>query len=132
MRAIHEKVQALCIAAVLVQSLPAGAESVPPNAKIVIDQVHRAALEKNFENLREHMISEFTWSFGGDASAEQAINAWKKQPGYLRQLARVTKLQCEYLKNRYVECPVRAGMNFRAGFKATEGKWKLEYFVGGD
>ena len=108
------------------------AEQPPPAAVAVIAQVHRAAAARNYEKLREHMISEFTWSFGGDPSVDQALSAWKNEPGYLRQLARVTARKCVYRKDKYVECPVRAGTGFRAGFKESNGKWSMEYFVEGD
>ena len=132
MRLLHQRTQVLCVLTALAHSTSAGAEPIPAAAKIVIEQVHRAAVAKDFDSLRQHMVPEFSWSFGGDASIEQAIAAWKKQPGYLRQLARVTKQKCTYRKDRYVECPVGAGTNFRAGFKATDGKWRMEYFLEGD
>jgi hypothetical protein len=132
MRQLYRRILALCTFTALGHSAFAGMEPIPPAAKTVIERVHRAAVAKDFDSLRKYMVPEFSWSFGGDASAEQAIEAWKKQPGYLRQLARVTKLKCIYRKDRYVECPVGAGTNFRAGFKATDGKWRMEYFVEGD
>ena len=112
--------------------LPANAQPVPEAARKVIEPVHRAAQAKDFAGLRNCMVEEFTWSFGGDGNAEQAIAAWKAQPGYLRQLARVTRLQCTFRSGQYIECPVGAGTNFRAGFKLTEGQWKMQYFVVGD
>jgi len=116
----------------MMQPAHAGVEPIPTAAGAVIAAVHRAAAAKDYEGLRRHMVAEFNWSFGGDASAEQAIAEWKKQPDYMRQLARVTKLKCTYLKDRYVECPAGAGTNFRAGFKAVAGQWRMEYFVAGD
>ena len=82
--------------------------------------------------LRADMIQEFRWSFGGDSSAEQAITEWKKEPGYMRQLSRVTQTRCAYRKDKYVECPANAGTSFRAGFKLNDGQWKMVYFIGGD
>jgi hypothetical protein len=130
-RLLH-RTRALCAAAVLAQFLPASAQPVPEAARKVIGQVHRAAKANDIESLRKHMIEEFTWNFGGDGNAEQAIAAWKAQPGHLRQLARVTRLQCAFRSGQYIECPVDAGTNFRAGFKLTDGQWKMQYFVEGD
>ena len=133
MQLLQQRAKLLCVLAALAHSAPAGAEPIPVGAKTVIEQVHRAAVAKDFDSIRQHMAPEFIWSFGpSDASIEQAIAAWKRQPGYLRQLARITKQKCTYGKDRYVECPIGVGTNFRAGFKATDGKWTIEYFVAGD
>jgi hypothetical protein len=128
----HNEVLTLCVIAALVQPAFGGTDQIPPAAKSAINQVHRAAIAKDYDTLRKHMVAEFNWSFGGDASAEQAIAAWKMQSGYLRHLAKITQLRCTYRKDHYVECPVGAGTSFRAGFKETEGKWKMVYFVEGD
>ena len=108
--------------------------AVPPpsGALEVIERVNRAARQKDYVTLRANMIQEFSWSFGGDSSAEQAIAEWKKGPRYLRQLVRVTQGKCAYRKDGYVECPANAGTSFRAGFKLSEGQWKMVYFVEGD
>lgn len=115
-------------------SIPAyAAAEVPPSGALeVIARVSRAARQMDYAALRGDMIQEFTWSFGGDSSAEQAIAEWKKQPKYMRQLGRVTQAKCAYRKDKYVECPANAGTSFRAGFKLSEGQWKMVYFVGGD
>ena len=132
MRLLLQRILILCSITALAHSASAMAEPIPLEAQAVIEGVHRAAVAKDFDSLRKYMAPKFNWSFGGDASAGQAIEAWKNQPGYLRQLARVTRLKCLYRKDRYVECPVVAGKNFRAGFKATKGKWRMEYFLEGD
>ena len=110
----------------------AAAEPPPSGALEVIARVNRAARQMDYVALRADMIQEFSWSFGGDSSAEQAIVEWKKQPEYMRQLGRVTKMRCAYRKDEYVECPANAGTSFRAGFKLSEGQWKMVYFIGGD
>jgi len=110
----------------------AAAEVPPPAALAVIARVSRAARQMDYVALRADMIQEFTWSFGGDSSAEQAIVEWKKQPEYMRQLGKVTQARCAYRKDKHVECPANAGTSFRAGFKLNEGQWKMVYFVGGD
>ena len=108
------------------------AAEVPTGAMRAVSAVHRAAASRNYPKLKKLMAPEFTWSFGGDGSADQAIERWKKEPGYLRNLARVTGLKCQYRQDRYVECPINAGTNFRAGFKEVAGTWRMEYFVEGD
>lgn len=77
------------------------------------------------------MSEEFSWSFGGDASADQAIAEWRKRPRYLRRLAEITKSSCVY-RDKYVECPANAQTSFRAGFTRIGDRWKMAYFVEGD
>ena len=110
----------------------AAAEPPPSGAMEVIARVNRAAKHNDYVALRADMAQEFTWSFGGDSSAEQAIDEWKKQPRYMLQLGRVTQAKCTYRKDKYVECPANARASFRAGFKLSEGQWKMVYFVEGD
>lgn len=78
------------------------------------------------------MDSNFRSSFGGDGGIEEALELWKKQPDYLKNLARVTSQNCVYLYGNYIECPREAGTGFRAGFKETNGRWRMEYFLAGD
>ena len=108
------------------------AEPPPSDAMEVIARVNRAAKHKDYVALRADMAREFTWSFGGDSKADQAIDEWKKQPRYMLQLGRVTEAKCTYRKDKYAECPANAGASFRAGFKLSEGRWKMVYFVEGD
>jgi hypothetical protein len=120
-----------CLSTALFFAPALRAEPVPDAAKVVIAEVHIAASTSNYAKLRSLMIEEFSWSFGGDASADQAIAEWRKQPRYLRRLAEVTKARCSY-QEKYVECPVNAGRSFRAGFTKTGDRWKMAYFVEGD
>ena len=78
------------------------------------------------------MAREFTWSFGGDSNAEQAIDEWKKQPRYMLQLGRVTKSQVHVSQGQIRRMPGECRRSFRAGFKLSEGQWKMVYFVEGD
>jgi len=108
------------------------AESPPSGALEVIARVNLAARHMDYVALRADMIQDFRWSFGGDSSAEQAIDEWKKQSVYMRRLDRATRARCAYRQDKYVECPANAGTSFRAGFKLNEGQWKMVYFIGGD
>jgi len=110
----------------------AAADPPPSGAKEIIARVNRAAKQQDYAALRANMAHEFTWSFGGDSRAEQAIAEWQKQPRYMLELARITRAKCTYRKDQYVECPASAGTSFRAGFKLTAGRWKMVYFVEGD
>lgn len=106
--------------------------SVPPELKKLISQVGDAAKRKDFVTLRSAMVLEFVWSFGGDGDADQAIAEWKKYPQYLRDLAAATRAKCGAEGPEYIQCPAKAGTQFRAGFRLDGGQWKMAYFVGGD
>jgi hypothetical protein len=108
------------------------AAPVPPGAIETIARVNRAATRNDFAALRATMVQDFRWSFGGDASADQAIAEWKKEPRYLRQLARITKGTCTRHSDGEVECPARAGTSSRAGFMLRDGQWTMTYFIEGD
>lgn len=106
---------------------------LPAEAQAVINEVHAAAKTRNFAALRRLMVSEFTWSFGGDGDVDQAIEAWKRDPKVIGELYRVTGRRCSFrtdLSN--IQCPPNAGYNYRAGFTKTEQGWRMSYFVAGD
>ncbi|GAB2879134.1 hypothetical protein GCM10027277_55480 [Pseudoduganella ginsengisoli] len=106
---------------------------IPAEARKVIQEVHVAAKAKNFTALRSQMVSEFTWSFGGDGDASQAIDAWRRDPAALRELHRVTGGRCVfYADDKNIQCPPNAGYRYRAGFTKTEQGWRMSYFVAGD
>jgi hypothetical protein len=120
-----------CLVAGLLLAPPLAAQPVPAAAKDVIARVHSAANTSNYAKLRALMIEKFSWSFGGDASADQAIAEWRKQPRHLRHLAEITTSRCVY-RDKYVECPANAGTSYRAGFTKIGDRWKMAYFVEGD
>lgn len=113
-------------------SCPAAAAPPPPRALEAIAKVNRAARDNDYVNLRAAMVDDFRWSFGGDASAAQALEEWKKRPGSLRRLVKVTQGKCVLHSDGAVECPANAGVSFRAGFTVRDGQWKLAYFIAGD
>jgi hypothetical protein len=112
--------------------------ALPADAWKVIQQVDRAAAAKNWSQLRSLMADDFTWSFGGDGNADQAITAWKEEPGkYLAELRRVLTKACgrrdQYFDGQeHVSCPGKTDMGFRAGFTLAKDGWKMRYFVAGD
>ena len=111
-------------------ALPAD-KVIPAPAAALIGKVHRAAAKRNFEVLKNSMADEFVWSFGGDGDTSQALEAWRADPSYLIQLRRVTSARCG-VREDLVECPANAGVGYRAGFRKTEGGWRMVYFVAGD
>jgi hypothetical protein len=110
----------------------ADAAPPPPAALNAIANVHRAAQETDYVALRTAMVDDFRWSFGGDASADQAIAEWRQQPRYLQQLVKVTVARCNREPDGFVECRAGARAPFRAGFALRDGRWKFAYFVEGD
>lgn len=108
------------------------ASEVPKEAREVIAQADKAAQAKNYSALRSLMVSQFTWGFGGDLDADQAIAAWREDKRYLRELHSVLKLGCHKTEPNKVNCPGKGGFAFRAGFVKTTSGWRMEYFVEGD
>lgn len=106
---------------------------IPVAARAVIREVHLAAKAKNFAALRWLMVSEFTWSFGGDGDVDQALEAWKHDPAAIRELRRITGGRCAFrVDEENIQCPPNAGYQYRAGFTKTEHGWRMSYFVAGD
>ena len=105
---------------------------IPRQAATVIHAVSRAAAGRDGAALRSAMHSEFIWSFGGDANAEQAIDEWFRHPHTLRALSKATQSPCAFGADKVIECPARAGSSHRAGFQRIHGEWKMVYFVAGD
>ena len=111
-----------------------GAETqrLPQDARHVIAQLHEAAGAKDFSRLRSLMIDGFIWSFGGDASADQAIDAWREDDRYLGELRATLESGCHLSGQDRVECPGKGGADFRAGLVKSQAGWRLEYLVEGD
>jgi len=122
---------ALALTLLISNCLAQAADTVPKAARAVVRQVHAASARGDLSTLRGLMLSEFAWSFGGDASAGQAIDYWREHPEVLRALARATNATCD-VQGDYVQCPKRADTGYRAGFKLTEDGWRMAYFVAGD
>ena len=112
--------------------------ALPVDAWKVIQQVDRAAAAQDWGQLRSLIADDFTYSFGGDGSADQAIAAWKKSPAkYLTELQRVLTKACHrsdryYDGQEHVYCLGKTDMGFRAGFTLAKDGWKMRYFVEGD
>jgi hypothetical protein len=123
-------ISVLILSCVPCLSLAAG--PVPPDAQSAIDAVHSAAVERDFPSLKALMIQEFTWSFGGDGSSEQAIASWQSDPEATAALIRATAGRCGRISEQYVQCPEKAGLAYRAGFTHTPSGWQMAYFVAGD
>lgn len=125
----------ICLVGVVLAAPVASAparQSIPVEATALVKKVHSAALAKDYTLLRSVMANDFVWSFGDDGSATHAIAAWRKDPTYLKNLARATGRRCIYTADQYIECPRNAGPGYRAGFKHSAKGWRMVYFVAGD
>lgn len=113
-------------------------EDLPAEVWNVIRQMNDAAGAADFASLRALMADDFTWSFGGDGDADQAISAWRDDPQYyLKALRGVLTKSCRreghfYDGQSHVFCPGKTGTDFRAGFTLGKDGWKMRYFVIGD
>ena len=106
--------------------------AIPEDARNTIRQVHAAAANEDFAALRLLMVGDFQWSFGGDTDVQQALDAWKADPKYLRNLRHITSQACGFITRQIVQCPTKAGAGFRAGFERTPAGWRMRYFVEGE
>jgi hypothetical protein len=122
----------ICLSILLAFSFSSLAAPISIEAQSVISKVHTAAKEKDTVALKKLMVTEFVWSFGGDANAEQAIQAWKADKSMLKELYRATGQDCIENPDHSIECPKNAGTGYRAGFKKTTEGWRMFYFVAGD
>jgi hypothetical protein len=137
---MYKRVLILATAFLLALSAAPNTSKMPPDASALIDRVRRAAEQSDWTALRSSMLREFTWSFGGDRDADQAIQEWKNRPENLRDLSRVLGSGCHVDKTRYgdgknasrIKCDGKGGAHSRAGFIKTSEGWKFEYFVAGD
>lgn len=105
---------------------------LPHDARATIAQLRQAATAKDFAKLRSLMTGEFTWSFGGDANADQAIAAWRDDGSYLQGLRATLDQGCHLSTQDELECPGKGGGGFRAGLVKTPAGWRLQYLVAGD
>lgn len=110
----------------------ADTNNIPMEAALTISKINSVAQQHDFKALESLMTTDFIWSFGGDASATQAIAEWKTDPSALVQLSHVTSQPCIIQPDSTVECPSNAGLGYRAGFKLTNVGWRMHYFVQGD
>lgn len=110
-----------------------GNEAPPPkSAARLVAAVHAAASSGAPETLRKFMTPDFVSSFGGDGGPDEAIALWSQDRSYLKHLARSTAGQCQLQTADYLECPRRAGIGYRAGFKLVDRNWVFASFVAGD
>lgn len=112
------------------------AAPMPAAVGHLIQTVHRAAVSRDFDQLRQTMTADFQWSFdAAEQTADRALRNFQDQTDTwtLPALAAATAnaQACGYV-NDNVECPRDAGSGYRAGFARTTAGWRMIYFVAGE
>ncbi|OWQ45647.1 hypothetical protein CDL60_17370 [Roseateles noduli] len=110
----------------------AAPRALPGTFAPALERIRIAAGQRDYSALRAMMVEDFTWSFGGDGSADQAIEAWKGDSSSMPALAKAARMSCGWISGDIVQCPTSAKLGHRAGFKLVEGQWRMVYFVSGD
>lgn len=130
---------ALAVAASAATASPARADAaaslkvLPSEARSVIRDARTAARRGDVQALRRLMAPSFRWNFGPDGEIhDAAIQAWRTDPDYLRQMVRVLRKGCVLADVDTITCPGAGGTSFRAGFQRTSDGWKMIYFIAGD
>ena len=119
-------------------ALPEQLRGLPPDAARTVVEVREAAEAGDLAALRRHMADHFSWSFGGNVSADEAIAHWRERPTVVAELVEMIDRGCRQDPGTgYVVCPPAYGgdpeyLGFRAGFDRQDGEWKMIFFVAGD
>lgn len=104
--------------------------AAPADARLLLRKLWTLAGKKTgLTALRPLMDPQFTWSFGGDADADQALGEWAKDPKLLTKLRTALTGACKPQKDS-LTCAGKSGP--RAVFEKRDGCWRWTSFVEGD
>lgn len=104
--------------------------SAPADARLLLRVLWNAAGNKKaLEALRPLMDPQFTWSFGGDADADQAVSEWAKDPAFSKTLRAAVTGACKVTKSD-VTCAAKKGP--RLQLEKKDGCWRWTAFVSGE
>lgn len=129
---MHRAISVLLMLGCSDAAAQAGKTNAPKSATRLVAAVHDAAASGTPEALRKYMSPDFVSSFGGDGEPDEAIALWSRERSSLKHLAQSTAGHCRLPSTVYLECPARAGIGYRAGFKLVSGTWVFSSFVAGD
>lgn len=104
--------------------------AAPANAQLLLRLIWTAAGRKDpIKALDPFMARAFTWSFGGDAIAQQALTQWAKDDAVPRTLRAAIAGRCS-TKGTTVTCAAAKGP--RLVLEKQDGCWRWTAFVDGD
>jgi hypothetical protein len=104
--------------------------SAPAEARLLLRVIWAGAGSKEpLKALRPLMEDTFTWSFGGDADADQAVAEWAKDPKLPQAIRAAVTAKCKATKDD-VTCTPKSGP--RLVLEKKDGCWRWTAFVAGD
>jgi hypothetical protein len=106
------------------------ASGAPASAQLLLRLIWSAAGKKDpLKALDPFMARTFTWSFGGDAIAEQALTEWAKDDAVPTTIRAAIAGRCT-TRGTSVTCAPAKGP--RLVLEKQDGCWRWTAFVGGD
>lgn len=118
------------------------AESGPAQPAELAAIVEKAARERDLQILSEHMVDNFSYSFGRDPSRTEALARYRTQPELLDKMANALAQECAFNRSgseTYYVCPAaavdeeQAYYGWRAGFRQNDNAdWEFVWFIAGD
>ena len=104
--------------------------AAPTNAQLLLRLIWSAAGKKDaLKALDPFMARAFTWSFGGDAIAQQALTEWAKDESIPKKLRAAIAGRCS-TKGSTVTCAPTKGP--RLVLEKQDACWRWTAFVDGD
>lgn len=104
--------------------------AAPADARLLLRLIWSAAGNREpLKALDPFMERAFTWSFGGDAIAQQALTEWAKDDSIPKAIRAAIAGRCT-TKSNIVTCAPPKGM--RLVLEKRDACWRWTAFVGGD
>ena len=106
--------------------------TAPADARLLLRVIWNAAGNKAaLKALRPLMEPQFTYSFGGDVDADQAVTEWAKDTKLSKALREaLSAKKCTVDRSTVVCTAAKDGR--RLGLEKIDGCWRWTSFVGGD
>jgi hypothetical protein len=104
--------------------------TAPADSRLLLGKIWAIAGNKQaLKGFRVLMDPQFTWSFGGDVDADQAITEWAKDPKRPQAVRAAVAGTCKSTKDS-VTCAAKKGP--RLVLEKKDGCWRWTAFVEGD
>jgi hypothetical protein len=107
-------------------------KNLGPEASAFVGSIYGAARKKDVDALRKLMIEDFTWSNGGEPSADTAVSMWRADPLNLAALVRTLEAGCSERETELIVCPARGGGtpgSYRVEIRNVDGAWRFTMFM---